>query len=92
MKYKLAFVKECKEYRHDFWYKDELKELRDICRKSNVVIVMPTSDISPIAKHADAVIEINAIVDDNATPVYMQLLKPRLPSGMDASKINYKLT
>ena len=27
MKYKLAFVKECKEYRHDFWYKDELKEL-----------------------------------------------------------------
>ena len=27
MKYKLAFVKECKEYQHCFWYKDELKEL-----------------------------------------------------------------
>lgn len=27
MKYKLAFVKECKEYRHAFWYKDELKDL-----------------------------------------------------------------
>jgi len=27
MKYKLAFVKECKECRHAFWYKDELKEL-----------------------------------------------------------------
>lgn len=27
MKYKLAFVNECKNYRHDFWYKDELKSL-----------------------------------------------------------------
>ncbi len=27
MKYTLAFVNECKGYKHDFWYKDELKEL-----------------------------------------------------------------
>lgn len=27
MKYKLAFVNECKKYRYDFWYKDELKSL-----------------------------------------------------------------
>lgn len=27
MKYTLAFVNECKNYRHSFWYKDELKEL-----------------------------------------------------------------
>lgn len=27
MKYKLAFVEECKNYRHAFWYKDELADL-----------------------------------------------------------------
>lgn len=25
--YKLAFVNECKNFKHDFWYKDELKSL-----------------------------------------------------------------
>jgi hypothetical protein len=27
VKYKLAFVNECKTFKHDFWYKDELKSL-----------------------------------------------------------------
>lgn len=29
MKYTLAFVNECKSYRYDFWYKDELRELME---------------------------------------------------------------
>lgn len=44
MKYKLAFVKECKEYKHSFWYKDELKELM----RRHGMIVEYLSKIEPV--------------------------------------------